>query len=262
MASIENVVKVMNFHSLIRVDKAKKEASKYFSVEDELIKLLYQIYDNKNLKLDKKILLENPNGIVLNIYIGNDLGFCGNFNHLLRKAIKEDEDSYKIIIGKKTFFTNDEKILLKIEKGKFLDEYPKIDNMISKYIKEKKLKAVNVIYNHYYTVNDIKFETKKLFPVTISKDLEKEVDLDADYVIETDVNEFLSNVISLCICYQIKIFESNSFASENVMRERITRESIKKIDEINENNFRKELKDKKEKNFKKEIDNYKNLNRS
>lgn len=262
MSSIENIVKVMNFHSLIRVDKAKKEASKYFSVEDELTKLLYQIYDNKNLKLDKKIMLENPDGIVLNIYIGNDLGFCGNFNHLLRKAIKEDKNAYKIIIGKKTFFTDDDKILLKIEKDKFLEEYPKIDNIISDYIKEKKVKSINVIYNHYYTVNDIKFETKRLFPVTISKELEKDVDIDADYVIETDVNEFLSNVISLCICYQIKIFESNSFASENVMRERVTRESIKKIDEINEENIRQELKVKKEKNFKKEIDNYKNLNRS
>ena len=59
MASVENIVKVMNFHSLIRVDKAKREAAKYFNVGDELAKILYQIMNNRNLTLDKKILLEN-----------------------------------------------------------------------------------------------------------------------------------------------------------------------------------------------------------
>ena len=29
MSSIKNVVKVMNFHSLLRVDKARKKAEKY-----------------------------------------------------------------------------------------------------------------------------------------------------------------------------------------------------------------------------------------
>ena len=41
MANIKNIVKVMNFHSLVRVDKAKREANKYIGVEDELCKLLY-----------------------------------------------------------------------------------------------------------------------------------------------------------------------------------------------------------------------------
>ena len=43
MTSVRNIVKVMNFHSLIRVDKAKREANKYFSVEKELTDLLYSI---------------------------------------------------------------------------------------------------------------------------------------------------------------------------------------------------------------------------
>ena len=64
MANIKNIVKVMNFHSLVRVDKAKKEAKKFFGVEDELCRMLYQITNNKNLKLDKKIFLENNQGIV------------------------------------------------------------------------------------------------------------------------------------------------------------------------------------------------------
>ena len=87
MANIKNIVKVMNFHSLVRVDRSKREASKFFGVEDELCKMLYQIMNNTNLKLDKKILLENSSGLTLNVYIGNDLGFCGDFNFLLQRAI-------------------------------------------------------------------------------------------------------------------------------------------------------------------------------
>ena len=36
MSSVKNIVKVMNFHSLIRVDKAKKKAAKFNEVEKEL----------------------------------------------------------------------------------------------------------------------------------------------------------------------------------------------------------------------------------
>ena len=68
MANIKNIVQVMNFHSLIRVDKAKREANKYFGVEDEINRLLYSITNNKNLKLDKKLLLTNDNGTYNNTY--------------------------------------------------------------------------------------------------------------------------------------------------------------------------------------------------
>ena len=182
MANIKNIVKVMNFHSLVRVDKAKKEAKKFFGVEDELCRMLYQITNNKNLKLDKKIFLENNQGIVLNIYIGNDLGFCGDFNFQLQRAVKQDLDSYKIIIGKKIFKKDDdEKVLLQIEKKEFLNEYYKIDNIISKYIYENKIKEINVFYNHYYNVNDIRLETRRLFALDIGTF--EDVNLNSDFVI-------------------------------------------------------------------------------
>ena len=260
MANIKNIVKVMNFHSLVRVDRSKREASKFFGVEDELCKMLYQIMNNTNLKLDKKILLENSSGLTLNVYIGNDLGFCGDFNFLLQRAIRNDLDSYKIIIGKKVFVKNDnEKVLLQIEKSRFLDEYYKVDEIISRFILEKKIKEINVYYNHYYNVNEIKFEKKRLFPLEIGT--YDEVDLNVDFIIETDVNELLSNLLSLCICYQIKIFESNSYASENVMREKITSESIDKIEKIEEEEKVQEVKVKKEVSFNKQINNYKNIMR-
>ena len=57
----------------------------------------------------------------------------------------------------------------------------------------------------------------------------------------------------LYICYNIKIIECNSWAAENVMRERITRESIKKIDEIETEKEIMERIEEKEKNFKRQI---------
>ena len=36
MTNIKNVVKVMNFHSLLRVDKAKKKADKFRELETEI----------------------------------------------------------------------------------------------------------------------------------------------------------------------------------------------------------------------------------
>ena len=38
-------------------------------------------------------------------------------------------------------------------------------------------------------------------------DDKKDVNLDVDYVMETDVNELLTKMISIAICYQIKVFE-------------------------------------------------------
>lgn len=259
MSSVKNIVKVMNFHSLIRVDKAKKKAAKFFEVENDLSRILAALVNNINLRLDKKLFIENPNGIVLNVYIGNDMGFCGNFNHSIQSAISQDKDAYKIVIGKKMSHIKDPKILLKINKEDFQNEYAKISAIISEYIKEKKVKEINVISNYYHSVSDIAFERKRLFPVDINTTNIDASDLNIDYVVETDLDNFISSVMVLCICYQIKIYESNSWASENVMRERVTRESLKKIEEIETEQIKQERKAKKQKAFKKQISNYRIL---
>ena len=259
MSSVKNIVKVMNFHSLIRVDKAKKKAAKFNEVEDALTRTLASLVYNINLRLDKKMLTENPNGVVLNIYIGNDMGFCGNFNQQIQSAIINDKAAHKIVIGKKMSHVKDDNIILRINKDEFATEYVKINDVIKDYVKEKKVKEINVVYIRYNSVSDIAFERKKLFPVELDETLLDGIDTTVDYVVETDIDEFISSVMVLCICYQIKIFEANSWASENVMRERVTRESMKKIDEIETEKAREERKEKKQKAFKKQISNYRIL---
>ena len=101
---IKNVVKVMNFHSLLRVDASKREAESYRNIGDEITKIIKTIVYNKNLVLDKKVIMPNPNNSKLNIYIANDYGFCGNFNSQIAGQIRQDKDDYKIIIGKKIIY--------------------------------------------------------------------------------------------------------------------------------------------------------------
>jgi len=261
MTSVKNIVKVMNFHSLIRVDKAKRDALKYFDFERELKKTLYRIMNNRNLKIDKKVNIENEKGTTINVYIGNDLGFCGNFNSQLHKAILEDKDSYKIVIGKKLFNINDKKILFKIEKDEFYNYYPEIEKMISELINSKSVKEINVIFNYYHSISEITFEKKKIFPVNIDdiKLDEEDNDYTSDFVIEMDVNKLITSMLVLYIGYYIKIYEFNSLASENVMRERVTRESIKKIEEKEEEDKKERRKQHKQESFKKQIDSMKRI---
>ena len=112
---IKNVVKVMNFQSLLKVDKARRQAEKYQNVGKEITDILEKIMYNKNLILDKKIMFPDSNLPMLNIYIANDYGFCGNFNSSINKELKKDADNYKVIVGKKITY-NDDKTILKIEK--------------------------------------------------------------------------------------------------------------------------------------------------
>ena len=251
MANIRNIVKVMNFHSLVRVDKAKKNTEKYFIVENELKDFIYKIIYNKNLNLDKKSYSPNEDGIILNIYIGNDLGFCGNFNSQLISTMKTDTNSKKIVIGKKIFKKTDD-IILNISKEEFYKDFSDIEKIIYENIFSNRIKEINVLYNKYYNVNDIRFEKVQLFPIESSD----KKSLKVDYVIETDINKLIANLLALYLCYEIKIMESNSWASENVMRQTITKESLRKLDEIAEEKNRQERKEKNSESFKKQINNY------
>ena len=93
---------------------------------------------------------------------------------------------------------------------------------------------------------------KKLFPVElVSESIGKH-----DFVIESDINNLFVKLITLYICYEIEMLEKNSFAAENIMRQRITNESLKKIEEIEVEKFLKTRKEKKAKQIKKQLSDY------
>lgn len=251
---IKNVVKVMNFQALLRMDKALKEADKYHDVGKEITDILARIVYNKNLILDKMIFSPDESKPKLNIYIANDYGFCGNFNAEVSKQLRRDKDGYKIIIGKKIVYTDD-KVLLKIEKEEFEKRFYEIEKCVDDAIHSMNYSEVNVFYNHYHSLTSFEFMKIQLFPVEFKGELYE----GEDFVIETDITKFISSLVTFYICYQLRMCESISYAAENVLRSQITSSALDKIKEREEEMRHEMMKEKKEKSVRKSVENYKKV---
>jgi len=256
--SIKSVVKVMNFHSLLRVDSSKRKAEEYFGYEQAVREFIDNILNNKNLILDKKMIKMNDKGRELNIYIANDLGFCGNFNSNINEVLKQDLENDKIIIGKKIAKGKDyQNVILSMTKEEYFEGADKINKIMFESIKNRKYKEINIIYNHYYNISRIERVKSRILPLEKTKNIKEYQD---DFAVEGNINSILLNIIALYLGYEIKVAVENSYASENIMRQMITKESLKKIDEIEEEKTRDERKDKNQKNLKKQLDNIRKMN--
>lgn len=254
MSSIKNVVKVMNFHSLLRVDKARKKAEKYLSVGNEITKILSEIIYNKNIVLDKQILIPDKSKPILDIYVANDYGYCGDFNSSVRREILKNENNYKIIIGKKIVY-KDDKTVLKIEKDLFNDEFLKIQHYIEKSLLDMSYREINIYYNHYYTSTTFEFKKVNVFPIEFSGEYYE----GTDFVAETDLKKMLKSLLSFYICYQLKMCECISEAAENLNRNQITKLALDKIEEKEEIEKNNELREKNEIACFKNVENYKKI---
>ncbi len=251
---IKNVVKVMNFQAMLRMDKALKEASKYHDVGKEITAILTRIMYNKNLILDKKIITPDPECPKLNIYIANDYGFCGSFNSAISRQLKRDPDCYKVIIGSKIVY-NDDKVLLKISKDDFFKRFTEIERLIDDGLDNMKYSEINVYYNHFYSITSFDFLRIQLYPVEFKGEYYE----GEDFVSETDINKVIGSLLTFYICYQLKMCESISYAAENVLRSQITSSALDKIKEKEEEMRHEEMKKKKEKNVLKSVENFKKV---
>lgn len=249
---VKSVVKVMNFHSLLRVNSARKKAEKLDGYEKELSNMIDTILNNKNLLLDKKSLVPPKNKKSLIIYIGNDYGFCANFNTSINELIKKDNLNDKIIIGKK-LISNTTNVVMSMNKESFYNGTVEISNYILDSLINFRYSNIKVIYNHYYNINKLDLVEKIIFPIEPIKDKERKK-YNEDFIIEGDINSILINLVSLYISYEIQIAEASSWAAENVMRQLVTKESLDKIEKIEEEQKNLERKEKKSKDFKKIIE--------
>ena len=251
---IKNVVKVMNFQALLRMDKALKEADKYRDVGKEITDILSRIMYNKNLILDKKTLEPDKNKPNLNIYIANDYGFCGNFNSSISRQVRKDKESYKIIIGKKINYSDD-LVVLKIDKEDFFKRFLEIERIIDDALLKQSVSEINVYYNHFYSLTSFEFVKIQLFPVEFKGEYYE----GEDFVMETDVKEVLGSLMTFYICYELKMCESISYAAENVLRSQITSSALDKIKEKEEEMRHEEMKKRKEKSVLKSVENFKKI---
>ena len=150
---VKNVVKVMNFHALIRVDAAKRKARRYQLMEKEVMSMLDQIMNNRNLILDKSILKPNPDKPKLTIYLGSDFGFCGNYNSLVNAELDKNRDGDKILIGKKLRRHTDH-VLLRINQDELEDRVQEVEKILKTSILRRQHSSIEVVFIRYLNASE------------------------------------------------------------------------------------------------------------
>lgn len=250
--NVRNVVKVMNFHSLLRVDKAKRTASKYQLMEEQLLDMIDGILNNRNLVLDKKAIRVNEKAPVLNIYLGSDFGFCSNFNSRVNEEIRRDETGKQIMIGRKLLAPRQEQVVLRQESEAFRADMSQVKQIAVQGISRQEYSQVNIIYNHYENTTSVNLVKKQIYPVKTDRSARRT----DDFVVEGDLTSLLKNLIISYVSYQIMLADVFSRAGENLMRQNATSESLKRIDELEEEKKKLEIRAGREKEFAKVVDNF------
>ena len=254
--SVRNIVKVMNFHALLRVNGARRKVEKAFDYERELKYIIATIVNNRIFNQENLSLEMPKNAKELNIYIGSDLGFCSSFNSDVMSYIKHDSpDNDKIIIGKRVLVDVPNKLY--VDKEKFNDPHvqDRIFDIVLDGIVNKLYSKINLIYIHYYNMNKQEIVKRTILPFDFGGDVldeeeRREINKLDDFVVEGDLSFILLNLVSLYVTNEIKIAEAWSWASENVERQVFTSESLKKIDEREEEKMQAARKARHTKEFK------------
>ena len=251
---IKAVVKVMNFHSLLRVDASKKHAMHYAAMEKELTDMMRIILNNRNLKLDKLVKEPDKSLPVLRLYIGSDYGFCGNVNTSVASIRSTENHVDAIVVGKKLRKSGEERLWIPHED--FATRFPEIREYLVRAVEEGAWSAIELVYNHYYNSGTIRTEIRRIYPLALGDGTAAETELAADYIIEGDPQALLQGMIISYLMYEVKIAEASAYASENLMRQNSTSESLKKIEEIELEELKKMRRLRNMTSFRKTVDGY------
>ena len=249
----KKIVKVMNFHSLIRVDASRRQATKYMRLEQEVSEIIDMIVNNRNFILDKTIFKINENAPKLHIYFGSDYGFCGSINFTINRMIEEQNDGDWIIIGKKLRQGTKEP-LLRIAREEFSVSLHRLYRILEDVVRKNTHSAVILHYFQFNNISSIEPVSKQIYPYDLKQ--HDSENYREDYFVEGDMNRILKNLIASFLGYELRIAEVSSFASENVLRQNSTTESLKKIEEMEEEKALIVRKEKTQKSFKVVIDSY------
>lgn len=233
MSNIKTIVKVMNFQALIHVDAAHKKADKYLDLERDVSNMIGIIENNRNIVIDSKAMKVNQEAPRLRIYIGSDLGFCGVINSAVNNELSnETGENDLIIVGKKIHTKH--KTLMTMSRDEFDGNMKKIEEIFKAGIKEKKYSGIDIFYNHYHNMSHIEPVMKTIFPISVEKQEDDSVYKD-DFMIEGgNVEAILQSLTVTYLNYEIRSAIVNSYASENILRQQATNESLKHIDEMEE----------------------------
>jgi F0F1-type ATP synthase gamma subunit len=252
--NVKAVVKVMNFHALLRVDASGRQAMMYSTMEDELSAMMRILQNNRNLRLDKRIRLPDKHLPVLRIYLGSDLGFCGSVNTSVSSVLMHDGEAEKIVVGRK--LRRPAEVSLYLTHDEFQQDFGKVREYLERAVRQQCWSAVELVYNHYYNVTSIKQEIKRIYPLSSSQEeIAQENEWD-DFEIEGDAQRLLEDMTISCLVYEVRIAAASAYASENIMRQNATSESLKKLDELEAEQTRLQRKVKTQAAFRKTIDSF------
>ena len=257
--NVKNIVKVMNFHSLLRVDRSRKAAKKYAYLGDTVADMIDNIVNNRNILLDFKLLRVDKTKPELHIYLGSDMGFCANLNSNVNKELWAEEQAYKIIIGRKLHARqDDDRVLMTMDREEFSENMEPVLDTIEEAFLKKQYSKICLVYNHYYSASEVEFTKKQLYPMP--QHLRSENNYNEDFSYEGEIEPLLARLIVLYMKYEMIVAEEVSNAAVNITRQNTTKESLKKIDEREEMRAMLQLKENREKEFSKVLDNYTKLN--
>lgn len=252
--NVKAVVKVMNFHALLRVESSGRQALMYGAMEEELSAMMRILQSNRNLRLDKRIRLPDESLPVLRIYLGSDLGFCGSVNTSVSSMLRHDAGVEKIVIGRK--LRRPAEVSLYLSQEEYSGNFGKVREYLERAVRERCWSAVELVYNHYYNVSSVKQENRRIYPLAVHQaemELSNEWD---DFEIEGDAQRLLEDMTISCLVYELRIAAASAYASENIMRQNATSESLKKLDEIEAEAARVQRKEKNQASFRKTIDSF------
>lgn len=251
--NVKAVVKVMNFHALLRVDASRRQAERYSAMEEELQAMMRIVLLNRNFRLDKKVQLPDPNLPVLRIFLGSDFGFCGGVNASVSSVLGKDSNSEQIIVGKK--LRKSPNASLVITQEAFQNEFEQIQVYLERAVRERCWSGVELVYNHFYNLSSIKQITKRIYPLEALSE-EQSITSNDDFLVEGNATKLLDEMTISYLIYEMRIAAASAFASENITRQNATTESMKKLDELEVEAVRKDRKEKNQKTFQKTIDSF------
>ena len=168
--------------------------------------------------------------------------------------LRDNDKNDKIIIGRKIRLTVDNELLF-IANEEFDDKFDDLFEIVLDGLLSYKYSKVNLIYTHYYNISRQEMVKRTILPFDYGGDIldeedKREINKLDDFVVEGDLNFIIWSLISIYITMEIKIAKAWSYATENVQRQTFTDNSLKKIDEREEERRRKQLKQKKADAFK------------
>jgi F0F1-type ATP synthase gamma subunit len=252
--NIKTVVRVMNFHALLRVEKARKQAVILAGMRAELEKMLRSIVLNRNLRLDRLLKLPDPGLPALRIYLGSDYGFCGSVNSSVSGALARDGKSEKIVIGKKVRGRGDEGLCMTWDE--YYADVSAVHGYFVRAVRDRSYSAIDLVYNRYGGMGSVALEERRIYPLSPDDFGEGDGGAKADYIIESDITGLIEEMITAYSFYEFRIAVTSAYASENTLRRSSTQESIKKLEEREEEETRAARREAGETEYRKTTENY------